>query len=159
MVEVNVRAPVGQGPIEAPKKPMHQPRVQMPLISEEVEEQKQEELVQTETVKAEAVWPMRIKLGNPILLKDAKTQQVIQQIDVIELREPTAADIIACGVPVIILDYEQFTTTFDGPKMSAMIARLSKIAPPYITNMSPIDWINVATMLQRNFLPDWARML
>jgi Phage tail assembly chaperone proteins, E, or 41 or 14 len=151
--------PPGAGPVEAPRMvPRH--KVVVPGTNEPVDQEKlADATVNEQMTDAEATWPMKLKLKHPIVISDAKTKQVMQQIDVLELREPTAADIIACGVPVIVLDYQEGTTTFDAPKMASMIARLSKIAPVYISLMNPVDFINVATMIQRNFLPDLGRLV
>lgn len=153
--------PSGSGPVETPQRTVPRHRVVMPAVETQTEqaEQKEDQAIQEQIAESETVWPMRLKLKHAIVITDVKTKQIVQQIDVLELREPTAADIIAVGVPVIVLDYVEGTTTFDGPKMAAMIARLSKTAPMYISLMDPIDFINVATMLQKNFLPDLARLV
>jgi hypothetical protein len=97
-------------------------------------------------------WPVRIKLNKPIRDKDANF------VDFIEFREPTGADIIACGVPAVP-NYETGTITLDGQRMSAMMSRLSQVPMPFIAQMSAVDWATCATKLQRHFLPDLERLL
>ena len=158
-MDTTTKPPPGSGPVEAPKAHKVHRVVQPSIADPGPTEEQQEEAIHKQVNEAESLWPMHLKLKRPIMIKDAKSGQVVQQVDVLELREPTAADIIACGVPVIVLDYQEGTSTFDAPKMAMMIARLSKTPPIYINAMDPIDFINVATMIQRNFLPDLGRML
>jgi len=155
---MNIRPNPDAGPVERPVK---QHRVLQPQVT--VIDDTATTNVQLETeVKQEIApeWPVKVKLKKPIRLLKADTGEVLQQYDVMEFREPTAGDIIAVGgSPVVVLDYQQGTTQFDATKMAMMMARLSKIAPVYINSMDAVDFINCATMLQRNFLPDWGRML
>lgn len=103
-------------------------------------------------------WPLRIKLGRPIVVREKSTDKIVDQWDAIEFREPTAQDIVAAGVPVIVVDHQTGQVTFDGDKMTTMMARLSKIPIAYIATMETRDWVNCATMLQRFFLPAWERL-
>lgn len=70
-------------------------------------------------------------------------------------REPTAADIMACGDPV------QFDMAHDPPRpvfepraMSAMMAALATVPASAIAGMHPKDWKNCAWMLAGFFTPD-----
>ena len=151
---MNIRPNPDAGPVE--RQPVKTHRVLQP--------QESEAPAATEPVQAESEpvpeWPVKVKLKKPIKLVKADTGEVLQQYDVIEFREPSAADIIAVGgSPVVVIDYREGISQFDAPKMAMMMARLSKIAPIYINTMDPVDWINCATRLQGNFLPDWERML
>ncbi|SRR5579885_1470525 len=98
-----------------------------------------------------SAWPVRVKLTKPIHGKDAT------KIDTIEFREPTGADIVACGMPVIP-DYDTGNVTFDAKAMTLMMARLSSVPLPFIQHMSTVDWATCATRLQGFFLPDLARL-
>jgi hypothetical protein len=146
-----VKPPSGTGPVEKPT--VHKHRVQQPAIPLESSSE------ETSVELMPPAWPVRVPLAKPIYIKNAQNGQVIKTIEAMEFREPTAQDIITCGVPVIMIDYAQGTTSFDAPKMAAMMSRLSKIPPNYIGAMDSRDFINCATMLQQNFLPDWGRML
>ena len=108
----------------------------------------------TAKVEASVVdeWPMRVKLTKKILDKDAV------EIDTIEFREPTGADIVACGMPVTP-SFDTGLITFDGQKMTAMMSRLSSVPMPFMQKMSTVDWTTCATKLQRFFLPDLERLL
>jgi hypothetical protein len=140
------------GPVEKPKVHRVLPQTPEPAPEETKPEIK-------EDAPPEPEWPLKVKLKKSIKIIDKAKDIVVQEVDVMEFREPTAQDIIACGVPVIVENYRNGQVAFDSEKMALMMARLSKLPIMYIQAMDPIDWINCATMLQRNFLPDWDRML
>jgi hypothetical protein len=96
-------------------------------------------------------WPKKIALKKPIvgLLPDGA------KIEELSLREPTAKDIEVCGNPCRP-NWETGEVTFDEKKMSAIIAQLSNVPPPFISKLDPRDWTNAAWRVHSFFLPDLA---
>ena len=92
-------------------------------------------------------WPITIKLRKPIRDKHSNLTEII------EFREPTCADIIACGVPAAP-SFDTGQMVFDGAKMTEMMSRLSGIPMPFMQQMSTIDWTTCSMRLMRFFLPD-----
>jgi Phage tail assembly chaperone proteins, E, or 41 or 14 len=158
-----MKAPSGAGPVEKERRVTRAVvKPQQTDIEDIVNEQEWEQsakAAQDSVAEPKNPFPMTIKLKRPILIKDAKTGDVRNELATLTFREPTALDIIQVGMPVVITDYDTMATTFDAPKMASMMARLAKVPVVYISGMDPVDWVNCATMLQRNFLPDWERMI
>lgn len=166
-MNTQMKPPPGSGPVERETRRVSRPivRAQEPareddsdIVNEKEWEEAAEE-AKNAVAPEKKQWPMTIKLKRPIQIKDARTQEVREEYATLTFREPTALDIVQVGMPVIITDYEAMSVVFDAPKMAAMMARLAKVPVVYITGMDPVDWVNCATMLQRNFLPDWERMI
>lgn len=77
------------------------------------------------------------------------------EIKALTFAEPTALDIEAVGLPVI-LDFkvDPPLVTFDQRAMSAMMARLAKVPASTISALHPKDWTNAAWTLSGFFTPD-----
>jgi Phage tail assembly chaperone proteins, E, or 41 or 14 len=76
--------------------------------------------------------------------------------DVTELifREPTAADIERCGVPVLLdMGRDPPRIEFDSKAMTQMMATLATVPPSTIRRMDPNDWSTAAWKLAGFFLP------
>lgn len=97
-------------------------------------------------------WPITINLKKPIRDKDGEF------INSIVFEEPTAGDIMECGVPCIT-DYDTGLVHIKAPEMSKMMARLSKTPLPFIAKMDTVDWTTCSMRLRRFFLPDLERLL
>jgi hypothetical protein len=71
----------------------------------------------------------------------------------LKFREPTAADIEVCGLPVAIDFYtgEQPKMTFETKSMFAMMSRLANVPPSTIKQMHAKDWGVAAVVLARRF--------
>jgi hypothetical protein len=153
---MNTKFDAGAGPVEKTAAPTRH-RVLQPAEPPPAETVKSAEPTAQEEPRPE--WPLKIPLRKAIVIKDT-TGDVREEIAELVFREPTAQDIIACGMPVVA-NYTQETITaqFDAGKMALMIARLSKVAPVYISAMDTRDFVNCATMLQQNFMPDWGKLL
>ncbi len=88
-----------------------------------------------------------MKLGKPVI---AHGDEVMQ----LTFREPTAADIEACGSPVI---YNAFAedghkrTHVEHKAMFAMMSRLANVPPSTIKQMTARDWEYAANVLAYRF--------
>jgi hypothetical protein len=102
-----------------------------------------------QAVQAAPEWPLRIKLAKPIPNVDNLADPLTELV----LREPTAADIAACGNPMRYVAGVE--PDYNVPAMNAMIARLSTQAPSVIGKLNPRDWNSLAFALAPNFLPRW----
>lgn len=73
---------------------------------------------------------------------------------VLTFREPTAADIIAVGNPVIVdFDVDPVRITHDGKYMAGMISRLGNVPLSAVASMAPQDWVGCAWLLTSFFMP------
>lgn len=74
----------------------------------------------------------------------------------LKFREATAGDITSVGGSPVIKDWvsEPPILTFDGPKMTAMMARLSGAPTSSIARMGSRDWESCATALIPFFMPN-----
>lgn len=79
------------------------------------------------------------------------------EVKELKFREPTAADIEACGTPVMI-DFMTGDTpkiTFETKAMFAMMSRLASVPPSTIKQMHTKDWGYAALALaHRFFIPE-----
>jgi len=102
--------------------------------------------------------PEAAKSDEPLTVKLRKPIQGGDGVEVLELkfREPTAADIEACGNPVNIdfFSGEVPKVSFDAPSMSKMLSRLAAVPPSSIKKLNTRDWNSAAWTLARFFLPD-----
>jgi len=73
---------------------------------------------------------MKISLGKPITHGDA-------EITELELREPTAGDVMECGYPLAIGDGD---ATPNAEAVGKLIARLSSLPPSSIKQMNMADF-------------------
>lgn len=77
------------------------------------------------------------------------------EVSVLIFREPSAADIVACGDPVLFdFSVEPPRTIFEPKAMSAMIATLATVPMSSVAKMHPKDWKNAAWTLAGFFTPD-----
>jgi hypothetical protein len=78
-----------------------------------------------------------------------------EELKELRFREPTGADIIAAGVPVILdMANDPPRVLHDAPKMSAMMGRLANVSPQTIASMGPQDWMSCAWLLSPFFMPE-----
>jgi hypothetical protein len=75
------------------------------------------------------------------------------EVSELTFREPTAADIEACGTPIMIdfMTGEQPKLTFETKAMFAMMSRLANVPPSTIKQMHPKDWGAAALLLAHRF--------
>lgn len=79
------------------------------------------------------------------------------EIKELRFREPTAADIEACGSPVMIdfLNQAEPKMTYETKAMFAMMSRLAAVPPSTIKAMRTKDWEYAALALaHRFFIPE-----
>jgi len=79
------------------------------------------------------------------------------EIKELRFREPTAADIEACGSPVTIdfLNQAEPKMIYETKAMFAMMARLAAVPPSTIKSMRTKDWEYAALALaHRFFIPE-----
>ena len=111
---------------------------------------------------SEPTWAVKVTLSEPIEIKTKDNGEVLQRIEELKFRKPTAQDIIEVGGSPVLMDVfaenPMSTVRFDGPKMGAMIARLSNTIPSYLTKMSAPDWLYCAWQLSSFFLPALPRI-
>lgn len=79
-----------------------------------------------------------VKLAKPV-------QAHGEPVDTLRFREPTGADIAKVGFPMSF--GADGSATFDGPKMSAMMAALADVPPSTIKALSARDWVACAAVL------------
>jgi hypothetical protein len=87
------------------------------------------------------------------LVKPVKAQG--EEISELTLREPTGMDIAEVGGPPVLLDMtsDPPAVTFDGKKMTAMLARLAAVPPSTIKALSAEDWTTAAWSVSPFFIP------
>jgi hypothetical protein len=91
-----------------------------------------------------------IKLGKPVIAHG-------DEINELRFREPTAADIEACGSPVTIdfLNQSEPKMIYETKAMFAMMSRLAAVPPSTIKSMRTKDWEYAALALaHRFFIPE-----
>ena len=112
----------------------------------------EEQTPQTAEQPATEIGPITVPLKRAIQAHGATVKEL-------KFREPTGADIEACGVPV------QFTwvasedgggvqVTYNAKAMTAMMSLLAAVPPSSIKMLYARDWITCAMALQSFFLPD-----
>lgn len=81
-----------------------------------------------------------------------------KEIEEIKLREPTVADIIGYGNPVIthVRPKGASYITYDEEKMSDMMSTLGAVPLSTIRALHPQDWNTIAYALASFFVPDLA---
>lgn len=106
-------------------------------------------------------WVIQVTLAEPIVLRAKESDAIIEQIDGLRFRRPTALDLIEVGGPPCTMDIYHdnppSTTTFDGKKMSAMMSRLSTMTTAHASRMSTGDWMYCAYQLSPFFYPVTAK--
>jgi Phage tail assembly chaperone proteins, E, or 41 or 14 len=109
--------------------------------------QKKDTEPQAEAVQ---VWPIKLPLQKPLRDKDA------EPIKELTLREPTGADIAACGNPLTFVVKRDGTMEwkYDAMAMDMMIGRLAGIPPAFWREVDSRDWNTAAYHLTPSFLPD-----
>jgi hypothetical protein len=91
-----------------------------------------------------------IRLGKPLIAHG-------DEITELRFREPTAADIEACGSPVTIdfLNQSEPKMIYETKAMFAMMSRLAAVPPSTIKSMRTKDWEYAALALaHRFFIPE-----
>jgi len=91
-----------------------------------------------------------IPLGKPLIAHG-------DEIHELRFREPTAADIEACGSPVMIdfLNQAEPKMIYETKAMFAMMSRLAAVPPSTIKSMRTKDWEYAALALaHRFFIPE-----
>lgn len=97
---------------------------------------------------AAATAPLTLPLRKPIVAYG-------DEVSTLAFREPTAADIIACGDPVSFdFSVDPPRTIIEPKAMSAMIATLATVPASSVAKMHPKDWKNAAWTLAGFFTPD-----
>ncbi len=91
-----------------------------------------------------------IPLSKPIMAHGEERTEL-------SFREPTGADLAACGMPVKLS--ESFDVEFDTKKMAAMLAALSGVPPSSIGQLKSVDWTTCAWAITDFFVPDLATLL
>ncbi len=93
-------------------------------------------------------------LGLPILRKPIQASG--EELTQLKFREPTAADIEACGNPIImdVIGHETPKIVFDTKVMTSMMARLAAVPPSSIRQLHSKDWNSAAWVLANFFVPD-----
>lgn len=78
-----------------------------------------------------------------------------------KLREPTGADIMRIGYPVVMTPTSGggMQVVPDHEKMSMMMSALAVVPPSTIGMLDPRDWSTVATWLTGFFVPDWDQIM
>ena len=98
--------------------------------------------------------------GGPIIVPLKRPIQAHgETLKEIKFREPTGADIEACGVPVHFTwvpsdEGGGVQVTYQAKNMSAMMSVLAAVPPSSIKMLHARDWITCAMALQSFFLPD-----
>jgi hypothetical protein len=78
-----------------------------------------------------------------------------EQTKSLSFREPTAADIERCGLPVTINPLNDGPQIrFEHREMTAMMVALASVPPSSIRSMDPRDWTTIAWQLAPFFIPD-----
>jgi hypothetical protein len=88
-----------------------------------------------------------LKLVKPIIAHG-------DEVSELTFREPTAADIEACGSPIIFHLYAeegQPKTRIEHKNMFAMMSRLAGVPPSTIKQMSALQWEYAANVLAYRF--------
>ena len=91
-----------------------------------------------------------IRLGKPLIAHG-------DEVTELRFREPTAADIEACGSPVTIdfLNQAEPKMIYETKAMFAMMSRLAAVPPSTIKSMRTKDWEYAALALaHRFFIPE-----
>jgi len=91
-----------------------------------------------------------IRLGKPLIAHG-------DEVTELRFREPTAADIEACGSPVTIdfLNQSEPKMIYETKAMFAMMSRLAAVPPSTIKSMRTKDWEYAALALaHRFFIPE-----
>jgi len=77
------------------------------------------------------------------------------EVNELKFREPSGADIEACGNPVILdMGAEPPKVNFESRSMTQMMARLAAVPPSTIRQMHPRDWNTAAWNLAGFFMPN-----
>ena len=91
-----------------------------------------------------------VRLGKPLIAHG-------DEVTELRFREPTAADIEACGSPVTIdfLNQAEPKMVYETKAMFAMMSRLAAVPPSTIKSMRTKDWEYAALALaHRFFIPE-----
>jgi hypothetical protein len=82
-----------------------------------------------------------------------------EPITELKFREPTTADIVRYGYPVVMRSAPggiQLVT--DESKMTAMMTALADVPPGAIDQMDSRDWATISAYLLAFFVPDWEQI-
>ena len=106
---------------------------------------------------AKSIWPLTLQLTTPIDIRaiDGSQQAYITEL---EFRQPTGADLIACGIPVSV-DYRTNSPRIEPDAMAAMAARLSGKPPLYLQKMDSKDFVTLCWKLRDFFLPNFDQLM
>jgi hypothetical protein len=96
---------------------------------------------------ADAAKPAANEWNGKILLRKPITANG-EQMEELNLREPTAADIIDVGMPVTP------DSRLDAPVIAMMISRLAAVPPSSVRSMHPTDFTNACYRLADFFVRD-----
>lgn len=105
---------------------------------------------ESKKVNGAAVDELVIPLSKPLIAHG-------DEIKELRFREPTAADIEACGSPVTIdfLNQAEPKMIYETKAMFAMMSRLAAVPPSTIKSMRTKDWEYAALALaHRFFIPE-----
>jgi len=92
-------------------------------------------------------WPIIV----PMEYSTFNDPSVPEPIRELRLRQPTGADINACGSPVV-MNSDGTRFVINDKSMHMMIARLAGILTPIFDTIDPRDWQTAAWRLYRFFL-------
>ena len=92
-------------------------------------------------------WPIRVKL-----IHGTVANNVGEQVEVLEFRQPRGGDINRYGNPCRV--NREGDVVIDERKMHYIMAALCGILPPLLEQMDPRDWNSCAYRLRDFFLPD-----
>ena len=106
---------------------------------------------------APPLWPLKLQLTTPIEIRGADGSQQAY-ITELEFRQPTGADLIACGIPVSV-DYRTNSPRIEPDAMAAMAARLSGKPPLYLQRMDSKDFVTLCWKLRDFFLPNFDQLM
>ena len=138
------RPPAGAGPVTT----QHRRQAPAPAPAPE-------EALSIEPVKS--IWPLTLQLTTPIEIRGADGSQQAY-ITELEFRQPTGADLIACGIPVSV-DYRTNSPRIEPDAMAAMAARLSGKPPLYMQKMDSKDFVTLCWKLRDFFLPNFDQLM
>lgn len=103
---------------------------------------------ETKAVNGVEITEIVVPLRKPVMAHGDEVKEL-------KFREPTAADIEACGNPVNIDFFNgKPKMTFNERSMSAMMSQLAAVPPSTIKTMNTRDWNTAAWELASFFMPD-----
>lgn len=103
--------------------------------------------VAEQPVEDKDAWPIKVKLMHRPVRNGSG-----EMLKALTFREPSGGDINRYGNPCHVDQFGE--VIINERKMTAMIAALSGILPPFIEMMDPRDWNSCAYRLRSFFLPD-----